>query len=496
MKRLALIAIFSLVSCGIADADQAIYKISGVLPAGSSTHPQILDGESFTFSARVDLEAREDDNGSDGFYDAVINSTLTFSGGFEAEVGGLVVAVSDNDFGFDGVGFHSQGNISFICSVVTTDLNSLDSDQLPRLGTIVEHFFPINVPTVALRFSDELGAVEVDAMNVESVFAVEPLPFVPDTLIRFTGEMPPNSTNASNYIFPGETFTATFLASSSFPNTATSETFSVFSNSVVCGEIVFSGGRRIQLPTKNLAVAVIDESTTSNDGIIVYEQSASIRTYFSSRNIDNSLVDSLEFPTAPFQLTQDTPTGALSGSSYAFFFYDIDDGNRALGFRGQDAIDMDVSIEHAPRIPFSFDVVQGQYVGGGIDGLFSSDDFDLSGRRSATDVVSRYHVEFEGVSAVAIPTTMEFSMESSVFARTDVGLKIDFYNFQNEAWEELYTGTAARFSDSVVTVQANGDLSRFVEADSLTIRTRARFGSEIARQSFAANIDQVLWVTQ
>lgn len=143
--------------------------------------------------------------------------------------------------------------------------------------------------------------------------------------------------------------------------------------------------------------------------------------------------------------------------------------------------------------PDSFNVVNGNFISGGISELAASDNADLSVRRSNSDIQSRVFIEFKATSPSASPSGIEFVFEASVFARTNVVQTIDLYDYVAGTWESVDTSNAARFADSTVTVEATGDLTRFVESGSGCMEARVRFLSANARQRFTANIDQVSW---
>ena len=82
-----------------------------------------------------------------------------------------------------------------------------------------------------------------------------------------------------------------------------------------------------------------------------------------------------------------------------------------------------------------------------------------------------------------------------MFARSNVVQTIELFDYDAAAWELVNTTDAARSPapDSVVTVAATGDLSRFVEAGTMCIEARINFQSDSARQRFASNTDQTVW---
>ncbi len=141
----------------------------------------------------------------------------------------------------------------------------------------------------------------------------------------------------------------------------------------------------------------------------------------------------------------------------------------------------------------SFDVTRGDLVSGGVMQLASSDNNDLVASRASGDIQSRVDMTFASTSPVQNPASFAFSIESAVFARSQVNQSIDLYNFDSDTWEEVYTGVAARFTDSTVELELTGDLSRFVQPGTGTIDARCRYESINPRQQFTANVDHVFW---
>lgn len=140
-----------------------------------------------------------------------------------------------------------------------------------------------------------------------------------------------------------------------------------------------------------------------------------------------------------------------------------------------------------------FTVENGSYASGGLVELSGSDNLDLSVRRSRQDVQSRVTVSFNAVSPTSIPSSVSFSLESSVFARSTVNQNIDLFNYNSLTWEQLDTRAATRIVDQSVAVEPTGDMSRFVQPGTLQMQARIRYVSPVQRQAFAANIDQIFW---
>lgn len=141
----------------------------------------------------------------------------------------------------------------------------------------------------------------------------------------------------------------------------------------------------------------------------------------------------------------------------------------------------------------SFEVTRGTLGSGGIEELEASDNLDLSIRRNTSDTQSRTEFEIRAVGPVASPSTMEVTLEGSVFGRTQVDQTIELFDYAAGVWEEVDTREATRFTDSVVTVAATGDLSRFVETGTMCVKARIRYQSISPRQRFSSNTDQFFW---
>jgi hypothetical protein len=155
---------------------------------------------------------------------------------------------------------------------------------------------------------------------------------------------------------------------------------------------------------------------------------------------------------------------------------------------------LEIDLATVTTVPVeSFQVTRGNLVAGGLAQLASSDNVDVSSSRAIGDIQSRVFLTFSGTSPAEFPASIQFSVESSVFARSQVNLAIDLYNFEIAGWEEVHAGVASQFMDSIVAVQATGDLSRFVQPVTNQIEARCRYESVNQRQQFTANVDHVFW---
>lgn len=146
--------------------------------------------------------------------------------------------------------------------------------------------------------------------------------------------------------------------------------------------------------------------------------------------------------------------------------------------------------------PDTFEFTAGNYASGDVSDLATSDNVDVSGTRSSTDIQSRVFMEMKSISPTQTPMSLEFTIEASVFARTNVDQAVDMWDYTAGAWEEVSNVPAARFADSVTVAMPSGDLSRFVESGTGCIEARCRFQSTNPRQRFSANVDQILWTIE
>jgi hypothetical protein len=144
----------------------------------------------------------------------------------------------------------------------------------------------------------------------------------------------------------------------------------------------------------------------------------------------------------------------------------------------------------------SVTLIHGEYVAGGVPELASSDNLDYQLRRLSGDVQSRTEFEVQSVSPNAAPVRFEFTLEGSGFFRSDVTQTIEFFDYTQGTWELVDSQPAARFVDSTTIAVGTGDLSRFVEPGTLSIKTRIRYLSAVPRQNFASNTDQTFWTIQ
>ena len=149
-----------------------------------------------------------------------------------------------------------------------------------------------------------------------------------------------------------------------------------------------------------------------------------------------------------------------------------------------------------PLVPVSFEIVNGTLNSGSVTELSESDNVDLSLRRNDADAISRVVITTKAISPVTVPVSLAFTLESSVFARSEVTQIIELFNYDSNEWEQLDLQTAQRFSDKSVTVNATGDVGRFFDNLTGCVEARVSFRSATNRQKFSANIDQVRWLIE
>ena len=150
-------------------------------------------------------------------------------------------------------------------------------------------------------------------------------------------------------------------------------------------------------------------------------------------------------------------------------------------------------VEPEVIVPSSLSVTRGNLAAGTVDDLADSDNLDVSIRRSSTDIQSRTEFEVSANSPTSTPTTMDLTLEASVFARLEVTQTIELFDFDSDSWEQVDSRPASRFIDAVVEVSVAGDVSRFVESGSSNIQARIRFVSANPRQQFTSHTDQFIW---
>lgn len=96
MKTLVSLA-FILRCIASANADALVYEFSGVLPAGASINPLVLDGESWIATFFIDTSVVDiDDSTARGVYPNSALGAIEFSGGYSQNLGPFTTHVAES----------------------------------------------------------------------------------------------------------------------------------------------------------------------------------------------------------------------------------------------------------------------------------------------------------------------------------------------------------------------------------------------------------------
>ena len=170
----------------------------------------------------------------------------------------------------------------------------------------------------------------------------------------------------------------------------------------------------------------------------------------------------------------------------------------AVSFDGNPADAATLTVEFVPGElnPQTYAVVQGIQSLGGLPELQNSDNLDLGVIRNRAQTTGIITVEFETTTQTSNPTLFEFSIESAGFYRRTIVQSVDFFNFTTGIFEEVASQNTSRFADSTQTANGSGDLNRFIDPISGTVRSRVRYSTSVRRQSYSVAIDHVFWLIQ
>lgn len=187
------------------------------------------------------------------------------------------------------------------------------------------------------------------------------------------------------------------------------------------------------------------------------------------------------------------------GTVYSFWFdSDARPQELTLGvFKSPEDITLDVS---GTVLADSVTVTRGKLVSGGLNELDASDDSDYQVRIAALDSQSRTEFEIKGVSPAASPSSFGVTLESSLDIGRDALSKpsnfeqvIELYNYDDDEWEVIDSRPPnIRRDGDPVSVDATGDLSRFVRSGDLCIEARIRYTSS-SPKSIRSDADQFKW---
>ena len=145
------------------------------------------------------------------------------------------------------------------------------------------------------------------------------------------------------------------------------------------------------------------------------------------------------------------------------------------------------------EVPDTVVVTRGTHVAGDDDSLAASDNIDFTLQRGITDFQARTEFVALGTSPTANPSSFAVTLEGAVLARSPIVQTIELFNYLEGVWEYADSSIASNVFDSTFTVQAEGNLSRFVNPETMSVEARIQFLSESPRQRFASRTDQLYW---
>ena len=134
--------------------------------------------------------------------------------------------------------------------------------------------------------------------------------------------------------------------------------------------------------------------------------------------------------------------------------------------------------------------------GGGVADLWTSNNVYMIGKRNLAqdELGSPITLTVTGTSPVAVPTAMQFRVESRASV-TGIQQAMDLWDWTTSTWVTIDTRFVG-VTDGVVTISAPGGLARFVQTGTRALRARVRM-DEIAADTLEAwrtHFDQVVWL--
>jgi hypothetical protein len=145
-------------------------------------------------------------------------------------------------------------------------------------------------------------------------------------------------------------------------------------------------------------------------------------------------------------------------------------------------------------VPTSMIVNPGTVLTGGLADLIYSDDSRVQAQPRLVFSTSGYPLQMvvEGSTPWTAPSVMRFRVESS--APSAISQRIELYNFSTGQYEELDVRSSTP-TDTVVEVEATGNLTRFVETGTGKVRARVGYRATGPVLSFpwTASIDHTAW---
>jgi hypothetical protein len=155
--------------------------------------------------------------------------------------------------------------------------------------------------------------------------------------------------------------------------------------------------------------------------------------------------------------------------------------------------------------PSSFQMIEGVTIGGTVGDLAESDDVGLlfQSRFGGANEQQVIQLTVDANTGNSSPSAMSFTIESLTNDNLDIEQTVEMYNFDTDQYEEVGTDEITT-TESVDTIQLNGDLSRFVETGTGKISARISYSKippqiigvdsrrDLARR-FEIDVDQMLW---
>ena len=163
-----------------------------------------------------------------------------------------------------------------------------------------------------------------------------------------------------------------------------------------------------------------------------------------------------------------------------------------------DAVKTLVTISTYNYIPPSeYEIIRGLYISGDLDDLYESDDERLVIRAGITLTIAEppVWIVLTATSPTELPTQASFLLEARVNVPGMILQTIELYNYDIEDYEEV-DARIASMTDQVVEIILEGDLSRFVDQNTLEMNAQLTW-LQVGPVPFSAwqvGIDQSVWM--
>ena len=146
-------------------------------------------------------------------------------------------------------------------------------------------------------------------------------------------------------------------------------------------------------------------------------------------------------------------------------------------------------------LPTSYTIIRGNHIAGDLGDIYHSDDSRLTVNAGLTMMTGEppVWIRLEGTVPSATPDWLEFTLEARAIGGSIVQ-KIELYNYETGSYEEIDERIATS-TDSVVEVYVSGDLSRFVDPDTLEMIAYLKWkpSGPLFVWPFTVGIDQSIW---